>query len=84
MQKVRQVLDPYTESLDIRALQRALRRMHWKLMDTLFVSVEQLLSHLQDQLGPSTEELQGESGGERGGVREICIAPGKNPRKRNL
>ncbi|XP_035278485.1 apolipoprotein A-IV-like isoform X1 [Anguilla anguilla] len=59
MQKVRQVLDPYTESLDIRALQRALRRMHWKLMDTLFLSVEQLLSHLQDQLGPSTEELQG-------------------------
>ncbi|XP_035278664.1 apolipoprotein A-IV-like [Anguilla anguilla] len=59
MQKVRQVLDPYTESLDRRALERALRRMHRKL----FMSVEQLLSqlleHLQDQLGPSTEELQG-------------------------
>ncbi|XP_035278641.1 apolipoprotein A-IV-like [Anguilla anguilla] len=59
MQKVRQVLDPYTESLDIRASERALRRMHRKL----FMSVEQLLSqlleHLQDQLGPSTEELQG-------------------------
>nr|BAB40965.1 28kDa-1e apolipoprotein [Anguilla japonica] len=59
MQKVRQVLDPYTESLDIRALERALRRMHWKLIETLLMSVEQLLSHLQDQLGPSTEELKG-------------------------
>ncbi|XP_064155409.1 apolipoprotein A-IV-like [Anguilla rostrata] len=59
MQKVRQVLDPYTESLDIRALQHTLRRMHWKLIGSLFVSVQQLLSHLQDQLGPSTEELKG-------------------------
>nr|BAK09322.1 apolipoprotein IA-I4 [Anguilla japonica] len=58
MQKVRQVLDPYTESLNTRTLERALRRMQWKLTDTLFMSVEQLLSHLQDQLGPSTKELK--------------------------
>ncbi|XP_064155445.1 apolipoprotein A-I-like isoform X1 [Anguilla rostrata] len=56
MQKVRQVLDPYTESLDTRALERALRRMHQKLIRTLFMSVEQLLSHLHDQLRPSTKE----------------------------
>ncbi|XP_064155531.1 apolipoprotein A-IV-like isoform X1 [Anguilla rostrata] len=58
MQKVRQVLDPYTESLDTRDLERALKRMHGKLMRTLFMSVDQLLSHLYSQLGPSTEELK--------------------------
>ncbi|XP_035278690.1 apolipoprotein A-IV-like [Anguilla anguilla] len=56
MQKVRQVLDPYTESLDTRELKRALQRMHGKLISSLFM--DQLLSHLHSQLGPSTKELK--------------------------
>ncbi|XP_035278618.1 apolipoprotein A-IV-like [Anguilla anguilla] len=59
MQKVRQVLDPYTEPLDTRNLKRALQRMHGKLIRTLFMSVDQLLSHLHSQLSPSTKELKG-------------------------
>ncbi|XP_064155420.1 apolipoprotein A-IV-like [Anguilla rostrata] len=58
MQKVRQVLDPYTEPLDTRNLKRALQRMHGKLIRTLFMSVDQLHSHLHSQLSPSTKELK--------------------------
>ncbi|XP_035278724.1 apolipoprotein A-IV-like isoform X2 [Anguilla anguilla] len=55
MQKVRQVLDPYTESLDTDALRNTLGNIIWKLLRT----VESSLTELQSQLGPSTEELKG-------------------------